>query len=94
MCISFLFVRFVLVSPQYHHHQDTFFCLLYLYIGYKIDPYGDKNIGGGDNVFYDGLKTSDLGSRAHILKNLHGKMIFGPFEKKSMKVLFGEDIDP
>ena len=32
-------------------------------------------------MFYDGVKTSDLGSRAHILKHLHGGMIFGPFEK-------------
>ena len=40
-----------------------------------------KNISGGDNVFYDGVKTSDLGSRAHILKHLYEIMIFGPFEK-------------
>ena len=40
-----------------------------------------KNISGGDTVFYDGVKTSDLGSRAHILKHLHGRIIFGPFEK-------------
>ena len=39
-----------------------------------------KYISGGDTVFYDGVKTSDLGSRAHILKHLHGIMIFGPFE--------------
>ena len=32
-------------------------------------------------VFYYGVKPSDFGSRAHILKNLHGIMIFGPFEK-------------
>ena len=38
------------------------------------------NISGGDTVFYDGVKTSDLGSRAHVLKNLHGRIIFGPFE--------------
>ena len=37
----------------------------------------------GDTVFYDGLKASDLGSRAHVLKHLHGRIIFGPFEKKS-----------
>ena len=40
-----------------------------------------ENISGGDTVFYDGVKTSDLGSRAHVLKILHGRMIFGPFEK-------------
>ena len=40
-----------------------------------------KNISGGDTVFYDGVKTSDLGSRAHISKHLNGRMVFGPFEK-------------
>ena len=40
-----------------------------------------KNISGGDTVLYDGVKTSDLGSRAHVLKRLHGRPIFGPFEK-------------
>ena len=52
------------------------------------------NISVGDIVFYDGVKTSDLGSRAHVLKHLHGRMIFGQFEKKIMKVLFGVDIEP
>ena len=51
------------------------------------------NIRGGDTVFYDGVKTSDLGSRAHDLKHLHGRIIFGPFGKKIMKVLFGKDRD-
>ena len=41
----------------------------------------DKNISGGDNVFYDGVKTSYLGSIAYILKHLYGRRIFGPFEK-------------
>ena len=27
------------------------------------------NISGGDTVFYDGVKTSDLGSRYHVLKH-------------------------
>ena len=40
-----------------------------------------KYISGGDIVFYDGVKTSDLGSRSHILKHVHGIMIFCPFEK-------------
>ena len=39
------------------------------------------NISGGDTVFNDGVKTSDFGSRSHVLKTLHGRMIFGPFEK-------------
>ena len=37
-----------------------------------------ENISGGDTVFYDGVKKSDLGSRAHALKHLYGRMIFGP----------------
>ena len=53
-----------------------------------------KYISGGDTVFYDGVKTSDFVSRARILKYLHGRMIIGPFEKESMKVLFGADIEP
>ena len=40
-----------------------------------------KYIRGWDTVFYDGVKTSYLGSRACVLKHLHGRMIFGPFEK-------------
>ena len=52
------------------------------------------NIIGGDTVFYDGVETSDLGSVSHVLKHLNGIMIFGPFRGKSMKVLFGEDIEP
>ena len=39
-----------------------------------------KNISWGNTVFYDGVKTFDFGSRAHILKKLHGRMIFGHFE--------------
>ena len=53
-----------------------------------------KNISGGDTVFYYGVKTSDLGSRAHILKHLHGRMICGTLNFFSMKVLFGVDIYP
>ena len=52
------------------------------------------NISGGDTVIYDGVKTSDLGSRSHVLKHLHGRMIFGLFDFFPMKVLFGVDIDP
>ena len=53
-----------------------------------------KDISGGYTVFYDGVKIYDLGSGAHILKHLHRRMMFGPFEKNSMKVLFGVDIEP
>ena len=42
---------------------------------------GGKDTSGGDTVFYYGVKTSNLGSRAYILKHLHGRMIFCPFEK-------------
>ena len=36
---------------------------------------------GGENVFYDGVKISGLGSRARVLKHLHGRMIFASLEK-------------
>ena len=36
------------------------------------------NITGGDTVFYDWVKSSDLGNRDYVLKHLHGRMIFGP----------------
>ena len=39
----------------------------------------EGNIIQGDTLFYDGLKTSDLESRSHVLKHLHGRMKFGPF---------------
>ena len=42
-------------------------------------------------MFYDGVNTTYLRNRARVLKHLHGRMIFGPFEKKLMKVLFGGD---
>ena len=44
ICILLFFVRNFLVSPQNHHHQDTF-CLLYLYISYKTNPRGERNVG-------------------------------------------------
>ena len=31
-------------------------------------------------MFYYGIKTSDLDNKVHILKHLHGRMVFGPFE--------------
>ena len=40
-----------------------------------------KYISGGDTLFYDGVKSYDFGSRAHIFTFLHGGMVFGPFEK-------------
>ena len=39
------------------------------------------NISGGDTKFYYEVKTSDLGSISHVLKHLHGRIIFGSFEK-------------
>ena len=44
-----------------------------------------ENISGGDTVFYDGVKTSDLGIRSHVLKHLHGRMILGLFEKNPQR---------
>ena len=46
------------------------------------------NIREGGNVLYDRVTTSDLGSRSHVLNNLHGRMIFGPFDFFPIKVLF------
>ena len=40
-----------------------------------------KYISGVYTVFYDGLKTSDFGSRAHVLNNLHGRMICVLYKK-------------
>ena len=53
----------------------------------------EKFISVLDTAFYDGVNTYELGSRYHVLKNLHGRMIFGTFETKSIKVIFEEDID-
>ena len=69
-----------------HVHKDS------KYLVSVIKTLGN-NISGGDTVFYDWVKTSDLGSRDHVLKYLHGRMMFGPFDFFSMKVLFGEDIE-
>ena len=52
-----------------------------------------ENISVGDTVLNDRFKTSELGSRAHVLKNLHGRMISGPFDSPPTKVLFGEEIE-
>ena len=61
---------------QNHVHKDSKYLLSVI-----ITMGGDIRVG--DTVFYEGLKTSDLGSRYHVLKHLRGRMIFGPFEKKS-----------
>ena len=44
-----------------------------------------KDIIGGETVFYDIVKSCDFGNRAYILKHSHGRMVFGPFEKKIHK---------
>ena len=41
-----------------------------------------ENISGGDTVFNDGVKTSDFGSRSHVLKHLYERIILRPFENK------------
>ena len=56
-----------------HVHKDS------KYLVSVIITLGE-NISGGEAMFYDRVKTSDLGSRAHVLKHLHGIIIFGPFE--------------
>ena len=38
------------------------------------------SIIGGYKVFYDGVKQTDLGKRAHVLKYLHDRIIMGTFE--------------
>ena len=48
------------------------------------------NISGGYTVFNDGVKKYDSGNRAHVLKHLHGRIVFGPFEFIFMKVLFAD----
>ena len=53
-----------------------------------------KNISVEDTVFYDVVKTSHLGSRAHILKHLYGRMIFGPFEKNHEGTIWSVYIEP
>ena len=56
-----------------HVHKET------KYIVSVIITVG-KDTSGGNNVFYDGVKTSNLGSIAHIWKHLYGRMILSPFE--------------
>ena len=55
-----------------HVHKDTNDLLS------VIITLGNNKIEG-DSVFYDGVKTSDLGIRAHVLNNSHSILIFGPF---------------
>ena len=53
-----------------------------------------KDINGGDTVFYDGVKSSDFGSRAHILKHYMEEWYLVHLKKFSMKVLCGVDTEP
>ena len=41
------------------------------------------NISRRETAFYDGVKTSDLGSISHVLKPLYGRIIFGPSKKNN-----------
>ena len=61
-----------------HVHKDT------RYLFHVIITLG-KYITGGDTTLYDGVKKSELSSIYHVLKNLHGIMIFVPLKKKSRK---------
>ena len=40
------------------------------------------NISGGDTLFYDGIKTYDLGSRVYVLIHLRGRTVSGQFGGK------------
>ena len=61
-----------------HVHKDSKYLVSVI-----ITIGGD--ISGGDTVFYDGVKASELGSRSHVLKHLHGRMILGLFEKNPQR---------
>ena len=57
-----------------HVHRDTKVLLsILINLG--------ANVIVGETLFYEGVKTSDLINRVHVLKYLHGIMIFGTFEK-------------
>ena len=57
-----------------HVHKDT------KYLFSVIITLG-TNTRGGDTALHDGVKTYYLGIRYHVLKHLHGRMGFDPFEK-------------
>ena len=63
-----------------HVHKDS----TYL-VSVKITV---VNIRGGGNVFYHGVKTSELVSIAHVLKYLHEIMIFFHLKKKHQVILW------
>ena len=78
MCVSFPFVRNAWILPQYHHHQDTSIFLLYLYIGYKTDPYGDRNVGRffcEDKGYYGSMSSPNS---TFMEKNSNGPNIILP----------------
>ena len=39
------------------------------------------NISGGNTVFYEGVKNTDITKISHVLNHLHGRIIMGPFER-------------
>ena len=41
-------------------------------------------------MFNDGVKSYELVNRVGVLNHSHGRMVFGPFEKKITEVIFGE----
>ena len=57
-----------------HVHKDTKYLL-----SVKITL--ENDISGGETMLYDRVKTSEMGSRAHVLKHLCGRIIFDQFEK-------------
>ena len=39
------------------------------------------DVHGGETVFYYGDKINDIGKRAHVLNNSHGRCVVGSFDK-------------
>ena len=45
-------------------------------------------VNGGETVFCDGENMSDIGKRAHVLNNSHGRCVIGAFNKLYMSYIF------
>ena len=39
------------------------------------------DVNGGETVFYYGENMNDIGKRAHVLKNSHGRCVIGSFDE-------------
>ena len=47
------------------------------------------DVHGGERVILNGMTMNDIGKRAHVLKNLHGRCVVGAFDKIYTRALFG-----